>query len=246
MFKNRWITSSIVFFCGAILPVQAATFEVPKSFEIMYVDLDGARQYGNDFKISVEEGSHQIVVRFNRLLRSGGDTTVYQSEPIVLDVTFNKDDYFTLKAPYISKAKQAESYKKSPKFTILDKRSGKDVMYQQQILPTQSGLQNTRNYLSEIERLTKKTTSKVAAENLVFGDGPNAAPIIMRIEDIELNMMKFWYNESDEATRKAFRVWINDALYKSDMASVQFNMSQFWYKKADKNQRKAFQDWLTN
>ena len=70
--------------------------------KIMYVDLESAGHFGNDFKVDIDEGQHQIVVRFNKLLRSGGDTQKYQSEPIVLDLQFEKNTYFqTLKAPYI-------------------------------------------------------------------------------------------------------------------------------------------------
>jgi uncharacterized protein YccT (UPF0319 family) len=245
MFNTRRIAAGILFFCTMTPTVQAATFEVPRSFEIMYVDLQGARQYGNDFKVSLDEGAHQIVIRFNKLLRSGGDTTLYQSEPIILDLTFNKDDYFTLEAPYISKTKQAESYSKMPEFEISDERSSKAVTYEKQMLPTQSGLQNTRDYLSEIERLTSKNTSKALTGRLVFDVAPSPAPLVME-EDVDLDMMKFWYNQSDDATRKAIRVLSRDRFYQPQRPSIQFDMSQFWYEKADTNERTAFQHWLTN
>ncbi|WP_421849539.1 DUF2057 family protein [Marinomonas sp.] len=238
------IKNSVVVF-GALLtalataPAMAATFEVPRSFEIMYVDLESASQFGNDFKVDIDEGQHQIVVRFNKLLRSGGDTENFQSEPIVLDLQFEKNAYLTLKAPYISTKKQAESNAKDPQFTIYDDVNGQDVDYKKQNLATKSGLQNTRDYVTEIERLTAKNT----LSNVSSGSSPVPAPILMT-EDVALEMMQFWYNRSDEATRKDARIWIADDMYKPTVANIQLEMFQFWFKKADKEAKKSFQAWL--
>lgn len=234
--KNRLMAFGALW-CGlAALPAAAATFEVPRTFEIMYVDLEGARQFGNDFKVDIDEGQHQIVVRFNNLFRSGGDTQVFQSEPVVLDLQFEKDTHFTLKAPYISTQKQAEANAKDPQFTIVDEKSGKEINYQQQVLTTKSGFQNTRDYVTEIERLTAKNAPAPS-------DGPAAAPIVLT-EDVALEMMQFWYNRSDEATRKEIRIWIADDMYKPTVSNIQLEMSQFWFNKADREAKKAFQAWL--
>ncbi|WP_417528235.1 DUF2057 family protein [Marinomonas shanghaiensis] len=238
--KNR-VLVFVAVLCGSIAsPLMAATFEVPRSYEIMYVDLESAGRFGNDFKVDLDEGQHQIVVRFNKLFRSGGDTQVFQSEPIVLDLLFEKDTYLTLKAPYISTHRQAEDNAKNPQFTIHDEVSGKEVNYQQQALATKSGFQNTRDYVAEIERLTDKTMSGSTTSS----SGPVTAPEVMS-DKVTLNMMKFWYNQSDEATRKDLRVWIADDLYKPTVSSTQLEMSQFWFKKADQSDRNAFQTWLT-
>lgn len=223
----------------ATLPAMAATFEVPRSFEIMYVDLESASQFGNDFKVDIDEGQHQIVVRFNKLLRSGGDTQEFQSEPIVLDLQFEKNSYLLLKAPYISNQKQAEANANDPQFTIYDDVSGQDIDYKKQSLATKSGLQNTRDYVTEIERLTAKNSPS----NVTSGSSPVPAPILMT-EDVALEMMQFWYNRSDEATRKDTRIWIADDMYKPTVANIQLEMFQFWFKKADKEAKKGFQAWI--
>ena len=234
--KNRFITFGTLL-CGLVaLPAAAATFEVPRTFEITYVDLEGARQFGNDFKVDIDEGQHQIVVRFNNLFRSGGDTQVFQSEPVVLDLQFEKDTHLTLKAPYISNQRQAETNAKDPQFTIVDENSGKEINYQEKMLTTKSGFQNTRDYVAEIERLTAKDAPAPS-------DGPAAAPVILT-EDVALEMMEFWYNRSDEATRKEIRIWIADDMYKPSVSNVQLEMTQFWFNKADKDAKKAFQVWL--
>lgn len=237
--KSYSIAFGILLGSFATLPAMAATFEVPRSFEIMYVDLESASQFGNDFKVDIDEGQHQIVVRFNKLLRSGGDTHEYQSEPIVLDLQFEKNSYLLLKAPYISNQKQAEANANDPQFTIYDDVSGQDIDYKKQSLATKSGLQNTRDYVTEIERLTAKNSSS----NVTSGSSPVPAPILMT-EDVALEMMQFWYNRADEATRKDARIWIADDMYKPTVANIQLEMFQFWFKKADKEAKKGFQAWI--
>lgn len=232
--KGKVILLSSLLVGSMAMPVMAATFEVPRSFEIMYVDLQSAGNFGNDFKVDIANGHHQIVIRFNKIMR-GGDATQYQSEPIIIDVNVEKDAYLTLKAPYISTDRKAELYAKKPEFKILDDSSGREVSYQQQMLPVKSGLQNTRDYVAEIERLT--------AKNVVVTDAPVPAPYIEN-EKVALEMMQFWYNRSDDVTRKAIRVWIADDRYKPEMKNIQLEMSQFWFKKADREERKAFQVWL--
>lgn len=237
--KSYSIAFGILLGSFATLPAMAATFEVPRSFEIMYVDLERASQFGNDFKVDLDEGQHQIVVRFNKLLRSGGDTHEYQSEPVVLDLQFEKNSYLTLKAPYISNQKQAEANAKDPQFTIYDDVNGQDVDYKQQSLKTKSGLQNTRDYVAEVEKLIAKNSS----DSAYAASGPVPAPVLMT-EDVALEMMQFWYNQSDEATRKDIRIWIADDMYKPTVANIQHQMFQFWFKKADKEAKKDFQAWI--
>ncbi|NVK73151.1 DUF2057 domain-containing protein [Marinomonas sp. CT5] len=240
--KNRFIVFGALFCSLVALPATAATFEVPRSFEIMYVDLESSSQFGDDFKVDVGEGIHQIVVRFNKLLRSGGDTESYQSEPIVLDLKFEKNTYLRLKAPYISTKKQAESNVNKPQFSIIDDMSGNEVSYHQQMLPAKSGLQNTRDYVAEIEHLMAKNPSNFNTHSTA-SDSPVPAPVIMD-DDVALPMMKFWYNRSDEATRKEMRIWIADNMYKPSVANIQLEMSKFWFNKANKEEKKAFQVWI--
>ncbi len=62
-------------------------------------------------------------------------------------------------------------------------------------------------------------------------------------QNVALAMMQFWYNRSDDATRKEMRIWIADDLYKPTVSNIQLEMSQFWFNKADREAKKAFQAW---
>lgn len=235
--KNRFVVWSVLWSSVLAMPAVAATFDVPRSFEIMYVDLERSRQFGNDFKVDVAPGEHQIVVRFNKLLRIGDDTQEFQSEPVVLNLQFEENTSLTLKAPYISNKRQAEANAKDPEFTILDNTTGKTVNYQQQALEAQSGFQNTRDYREEVASLIAPPAPHVS------GDGPLPAPALTT-NDVALDMLQFWYNRSDSATRKALRVWMADEAYQPAVSNIQLEMGQFWFQKADNEAKKAFRIWL--
>ncbi|WP_394183243.1 DUF2057 family protein [Marinomonas posidonica] len=238
MLKNKWLTClSLVLSTFTSLSVYGETLEVPRWFEIMYVDQQASKQFGNDFEVSLTPGQHQIVLRFNKIVRTGDDSEVFQSEPIVMDVEVTKGAYLQLKAPYISTSRQAEEYAAAPTFTLHDEASGREVSYQKRVLKEKAGLQNLRDYLAEVKQLNNRTVED--------SNGPSAAPSRMET-DPALEMMKFWYNKSDPATRKAMRIWIADAQYQAKVSNIQLDMMTLWYNKADDDAKKAFQIWLVN
>lgn len=233
--KQNILISSALLSVALAQSAFAETFEVPRSFEIMYVDQESASDFGGDFKVEVEAGQHQIVFRFNKIIRSGGDSEVYQSEPIVLDLDVQPGVYLQLQAPYVSSHRQAQDYAKQPSFSIQDEASGRDVSYQQRILPKQPGLQNLRNYLAEIKALDGvKSASQ---------DAPLDAPEKMNPTPA-LSMLKFWYNQADKTTRTAMRVWIADSQQPMQQESIQLEMLQFWFNRANDEAKKTFQIWL--
>ncbi|KZN12762.1 YccT family protein [Marinomonas sp. TW1] len=237
MWKNKWLTYlSLTLSTFTTLSAYGETLEVPRWFEIMYVDQQEAKQFGNDFDVSLTPGQHQIVLRFNKILRTGGDSEVFQSEPIVMDVEVTQGAYLQLKAPYISTSRQAEEYAAAPTFTLHDEASGREVSFQKRVLKEKSGLQNLRDYLVEVKQLNGTSDES---------NGPSAAPVRMETNPA-LGMLKFWYNRSDSATRKAMRIWIADSQYQADVSNIQLEMMLLWYKKADDGARKAFQVWLVN
>ncbi|WP_353667559.1 DUF2057 domain-containing protein [Marinomonas sp. THO17] len=233
--RQNFILTAFLLSLGTAHSAFAETFEVPRSFEIMYLDQQVASKFGNDFKIDVDPGQHQIVFRFNKIIRSGGDSEVYQSEPIVLDLNVPSGAYLQLQAPYISSHRQAQDYAKQPNFSIRDEASGRDVSYQQRMLAKQSGLQNLRDYLGEVKALDEvKSLSQ---------DAPLDPPVKMNSAPA-LSMLKFWYNQADIDTRKAMRVWIADAQQQAKQDSIQLEMLQFWFNKADDKAKTSFQMWL--
>lgn len=212
----------------------AATFEVPRAFEIMYVDQQAANKFGNDFKVELPAGEHQLVVRFNKLIRQGGDTHSYRSEPIVLDINFLQDSDIQLQAPYVSSQRKAQEYAQAPQFELLDTQLDQNIPFTQVQLATRSGLQNTRDYLEEIEQVSKKE-SDASPQVVAVTDG--------RLDNIALEMLKFWYNKASLATREEVQLWRSNPEQKVEESDVAAEMLNFWSQKANGAQQDAFLAW---
>ena len=216
----------------------AATFEVPRNFEIMYVDLQSPSSFGGDFKTEVDPGIHQFVVRFNQRVGGGSNGEHFQSEPYIIDIDVPKDSYITLKAPYFFQKSNAAKYAKAPEFSLIEKDQSNKLDYKIRMLPKKSGLQQSRDIESEVRHFTStyKTTKS---------DGPApASETVVATEELE--MLKFWYNKADASTRKDMRIWMVDHSHQAKTESTAFEMLGFWFEKASKNDQKAFQIWLLN
>lgn len=220
------------------LPALAATFEVPRNFEIMYVDLKSPGSFGGDFKTGIEAGKRQVVVRFNQRIGGGGNAEQFQSEPMVIEVDVAQDAEIMLEAPYFFRNNDAAAFAKKPEITLVNEASDAKLDYEVRMLPKQSGVQMLRDYKREIREFS--ATYKTPAV-----DTPTPASETVAATE-ELEMLKFWYNKADASTRKDMRIWMVDHSHQAKTESTAFEMLGFWFEKASKNDQKAFQIWLLN
>lgn len=218
------------------LSTFAATFEVPRNFEIMYVDLQDPGRFGGDFKTDVEAGEHQFVVRFNQRVGGGKNAEQFQSEPYVIDVNLAEDAEIVLQAPYFFRKNDAAAFAKKPEFTLVDR--GAEFDYEVRQLPREPGMQILRNYKREVRDFTA-TYKKPAV------DSPKPASSNKAATE-ELEMLKFWYNKADAATRKDIRIWMVDQSHQPQTSTTAYEMLGFWFQKASAEDQKAFQIWLLN
>ncbi|CAG9001210.1 MAG: hypothetical protein CENE_03228 [Candidatus Celerinatantimonas neptuna] len=230
--KKAMLISSALIGITAI-PAVAATFEVPTSFEIMYVDLHKP-SFGDSFKATVDGGHHQFVVRYNQNIGRHGEVDMYRSQPIIIDMKVAKDAKLQLKGRHFYEERHASKYANHPTFTIVNSK-GEKVDYQAQMLPLKQGFQPTRSYINEIKRFMGEATDGYKA--------PAPAPKEIAKTN-EYQMMKFWYNKADKPTRKAIRIWLVDHSTHPKAENTPFKMLKFWFNKANKAQRKSFQVWL--
>lgn len=240
-FKHSSILASSILLGAISSHVIAAEFKVPISYEIMYVDLKNSNKFGNDFDVNVKEGVHQIVIRYNQRMGHSSDIQRFKSEPIILDMNLAKDAKLELKAPFINSKERASDYAEKPTFTIVDANTGKKVDYKERMLPAKSGFQLTRDYLAEIKEFTGVTQSGRSNDVGTFAPVPPPKDVAATNE---FQMMQFWYNKSDEATRKDFRIWMVDNSHQPKAKNTAFEMLTFWFNKANDKERKAFQVWL--
>ncbi len=177
----------------------AATFEVPRNFEIMYVDLESTSKLGGDFKAELEPGKRQLVVRYNDRIGGGADADRFQSEPIILDITVAQDDEILLEAPHLFRKNDAAKFAESPEFTLIHKDSGEALNYDMHMLPTQPGVQMFRDYKDEIRAFTQ--TYQAPSVTAKAADKEQA-------KTEALDMLKLWYNRASAEDQKAFQEWM--------------------------------------
>lgn len=225
---------------GTALPTVAATFRVPISYKIMFVDLKPASDFGGDFKVDVKPGKHQFVIRYHQILSQGQDDSIYQSQPIIVNVTVAKDSVLRVKAPSFHSKWSASNYAKKPTFTI-ENEDGTKINFKSKMLPLRPGFQLGRDYRKEVQALNNGTYEQQFSEDQ--GSGPNAAP--EATDATAFTMMKFWYNKAKQPTRKHFRIWaIDQSMDAKDDSTTAYKMLKFWYNKSNKAQQKAIQVWL--
>ena len=217
---------------------HAATFEVPRNFEIMYVDLKSPGNFGGDFKTDVDEGKRQVVVRFNQRIGGGSNAEQFQSEPMIIEIDVEQDAEIMLEAPYFFRNNDAAAFAKKPEITLVNEASDAKLDYEVHILPKQSGVQMLRDYKREIRDFSATYKTPVV-------DTPTPASETVAATE-ELEMLKFWYNKADASTRKDMRIWMVDHSHLAKTESTAFEMLGFWFEKASKSDQKAFQIWLLN
>ncbi|MGO3346659.1 MAG: YccT family protein [Marinomonas sp.] len=239
-FKHTKILASSILFGAMTSHVIAAEFKVPVSYEIMYVDLKEVSKFGSDFSIDLGPGHHQIVIRYHQTIRNSDNLNLFKSEPIIIDMDMEKDAKLELKAPHIRREDKATDYAKQPTFTIINTNDGSKVDYKERMLPFKPGFQVTRDLLTEIKEFTGAYVVKVNPDTS-YAPEPASKSVT---EANEFKMLQFWFNKSDEATRKDFRIWMVDNTHQPKVNNTQFEMLTFWYNKANTEERKAFQVWL--
>lgn len=217
---------------------NAATFDVPKNFEIMFIDLDKKGAFENDFHAKLDAGEHQIVVRFNQRIGNASDGQQFESEPQIIELELAQNSQIVLEAPYFFQENDAARYAKSPEFTLVDKANDGELEYEVRALPHKAGFQNMRDYEEEVREFT-------ATYKETNPDSPSAADANAPATE-ELEMLKFWYNKADAQTRKDIRFWLIDDAHEVKDTNTPFDMTQFWFQKASKKDQKAFQVWLLN
>lgn len=178
----------------------------------------------NERELSIENGTVQILFKYNANYRSQGQQVRFTSQATIL--TFEgKDSRYQIKMPPINSQRDADKFNQQPWLTIKN-ASGDLVDYKIDIL-VKEGLQIGRDYTGELE--TYNTNNGIAAIALFppLKQQPKIMPFDNQQAHIEKTekplsaeppqpdqinigqMLDFWYSQADEATRKAFKERIN-------------------------------------
>ena len=177
-------------------------------------------------------GTQQILLNANANYREFGQQKRFVSEAII--ITFSgENNHYTLSLPKISTPKAAENFNQSPQVILKDTK-GNIIPYKIDTL-VKEGIQVGRNYSEEIETYNTgqgvaavslwqaspaekvQQASSAAQANKTVTETSNTTAELsdkpaenvqgsQRKDQINVGqMLDFWYEQADEATREAFK-----------------------------------------
>ena len=201
--------------CGLSFPTLAdINLELPYSAELVLVN--GQEANGNA-PLTLENGENQIAFRYQNSYRENGEHQLFKSDVII--VTFaGEDTSYQLELPKLRSAQDTQKFNKTPSVSLLDSQ-GKQVNFAQDKL-MKHGLQFGRDFEAEIAAYNH--TDKPAALKLAAAD--NNQPVVAAVhpakpqaqgeqqpqgKNVAENMLNYWYEQADEATRQRFKARIN-------------------------------------
>lgn len=197
--------------CGLSFPTLAdIKLELPYSADLVLVN--GQEASGND-TLTLQNGENQIAFRYQDGYRENGEQQVFKSEVIIMSFS-GQDASYQLKMPKLRNSQDTRKFNKSPKLTLTDSQ-GNSVDFTQDKL-IKHGLQLGRDFEAEIAayNLTDKPAalkSVVAVQPVApaYTNKANAHSQQPQGKNVAENMLNYWYEQADQATRERFKARIN-------------------------------------
>ncbi len=159
--------------------------EIARPYVLYYLDGDKpASVFRTDSSVTLTQGPHQVVIRFEGAYRDAGDTRLISSEPVVINLDVPSDDKkYQLQFKYPRTYAKAQEYVKHPTVYITDE-TGATVDAEIFVLPHRDGLQIGRDYLREIKELGKeyKGIPGTPSEKRVLVENANAATVAQQAQ----------------------------------------------------------------
>ena len=207
--------------CGISFSTLAdVKLDLPYQADLVLVN--GVEQDGND-TLTLPNGVNQFAFTYIDSLRENGDDYLYKSDVIIVKFDAS-DEALKLDLPKLRTAQDARKFNKSPQLALVAS-NGEKIDFEQDKL-IKSGLQFGRDFEKEIAVYNQSgkaaavaTTAAVAATTAVPTTLPaTAAPAAtspkppvdqQQTRNVAENMLNYWYEQADEATRARFKAKIN-------------------------------------
>ncbi len=218
---NFKLPLTVMFATLSFQTMAEVSLTLPKSAELLVVN---GVVTEDQYQLNLEDGSNQLVFKYNTSFRFQGQQKRFTSEAVIL--TFDsQDSSLVLALPKLRSENDADNFNKKAVLTLTDS-SGVAISYKSDLL-LKEGIQLGRDYDEEIAvynsssssaALTKLVppTAAVTLPTIAVVSGDNqASPSEVTVsqsiqadgkEQINVGqMLDFWYSQADEETRKAFK-----------------------------------------
>ena len=160
-------------------------------------------------------GLNQILVNYTAEIKNGSDHEIENTNAFVLLFKSN-DSEITLTAPSIKKLSDINKFEEKKNWILIE-NNGAKINFKASTIK-KVGFQLSRNYESEIEDFNQSNAAAALPKKDIF----NSAQLKKESsentnnnnskakENMPAQMLIFWYNQADEATRKSFKELINN------------------------------------
>ncbi|PSW03709.1 YccT family protein [Photobacterium lipolyticum] len=196
--------------CGLSFPSLAdMNIDLPDSAELILVN--GVKAEGND-TLTLKNGQNQIAFRYDDGFRENGEYSLFRSDVVIMTFT-GIDTHYSLTLPKLRSSLEGREFNRKPALTLTDK-SGTPVTFEQGKL-MKNGMQLGRDFEAEIAAYNQTSQpaavaaiSLQATSQLATNINTNTANQAQG-ENVAENMLNYWYEQADEATRIRFKSRIN-------------------------------------
>ncbi|UJF20013.1 DUF2057 family protein [Vibrio sp. SS-MA-C1-2] len=205
--------------------------KLPTSADILVIN---GHKASNDFfntksKLKLPDGTQQIVFRYDDSYGRGDNAEQFTSDTIIIKFQATNDTV-KLALPRINDNFDFTAFNKKPSVTLTDS-SGQNIRYEVNKL-MQSGFQLNRNYQQEMLAFNQTAasaaapsfvtmpvatvpvaTATVATTAAVTTSAASTAPVVQQVpasaQTTEEQMLHFWYQKADAATKARFKAFVN-------------------------------------
>ena len=201
--------------CGLSLPTLAdVRLELPNSAELVLVN--GQNADGNE-PLVLENGDNQIAFRYKDNYRENGEHQLFKSDVIILTFFGENTDY-KLELPSLKSTQETQKFNKHPRFTLEDNQGNQVEFAQDKLI--KHGLQFGRDFEAEIAVYNQTDNPAALKTAVAVTTLPEINPANMtspqtngkqqpQRTNVAENMLNYWYQQADEATRERFKAQIN-------------------------------------
>ncbi|WP_299004729.1 DUF2057 domain-containing protein [uncultured Shewanella sp.] len=199
----------------------ASSLTIPMSFE--YLAIDGQKIKTNFFThkstLKLQPGTHKIAIRYSDMIEDDYSDSEYrvESSPFIVTLNVIEGSKYQLEPVGGLPVKDPKTFSKSPQVVIKQNNKEKVDFQVKQTNFTEESL------VSQLFTRNKQETSPTAAATAATMKGHSQAIVTTPSPHDPLNlateptssqsakeaqqMLKYWWKQADEPTRKAFMSW---------------------------------------
>lgn len=209
---------TLLFAMGAM---AVSSIDIPHPYVVYLLDGKPVQNdlFSSRSSLKLAPGPHQLVIRFEGTFKEQSESRLISGEPVVINLTNKQDQQLAIEFTYPRSYQAAEQYLKQQKLRIIDKQAGHNVEADYFVMPKKEGLQIGRNYQEELLAMGKAFAQPAAATASSAQAGTTAAAVAATAQlstkgqpldqnTQTLEMLKYWYNQANGETRKAFQHWV--------------------------------------